>query len=58
VDAKILDLAVYDLILGMDWLEQPRPMTCDWLLKWNEFDYQGFRVRLQGIVPSEEKEVL
>jgi predicted aspartyl protease len=29
VDAKILDLAAYDLILGMDWLEQHRPMTCD-----------------------------
>jgi hypothetical protein len=29
VDAKILDLAAYYLILGMDWLEQHRPMTCD-----------------------------
>jgi hypothetical protein len=58
VDAKILDLAAYDLILGMDWLEQHRPMTCDWLLKWIEFDYQGSRVRLQGIVPSVETEVL
>jgi hypothetical protein len=53
VDAKILDLVTYDLILGMDWLEQHRPMTCDWLLKWIDFYYQGSKVGLQGIVPSE-----
>jgi hypothetical protein len=52
VDAKILGLATYDLILGMNWLEKYRSMTCDWLLKWIEFDYQGSKVRLQGIVPS------
>jgi hypothetical protein len=28
-------------------------MTCDWLLKWIELDYQGSKVRLQGIVPFE-----
>jgi hypothetical protein len=46
VDAKILDLVTYDLILGMDWLEQHRPMTCDWLLKWIDFYYQGSKVGL------------
>jgi hypothetical protein len=34
VNARILEFADYDLILGMDWLEQHSPMTCDWLLKW------------------------
>jgi hypothetical protein len=29
VDAKVLDLAGYDLILGMDWLKQHSSMTCD-----------------------------
>jgi hypothetical protein len=41
IDARVLDLAAYDLILGMDWLEQHRPMTCDWLMKWLEFEYKG-----------------
>jgi hypothetical protein len=52
VDARVLDIAAYDLILGMDWLELYRPMTCDWLLKWIQFEYQGSMVTLQGIVPS------
>jgi hypothetical protein len=47
-------LATYDLILGMDWLEHHRPMTCDWLLKWIEFEHQGTMVRLQGILPRED----
>jgi hypothetical protein len=53
VDAMVLDLTAYDLILGMNCLEQHRPMTYDWLMKWVEFDYQGSRVRLQGILPAQ-----
>jgi hypothetical protein len=34
VDAKIIDIRAYDLVIGMDWLEQFRPMMCDWLEKW------------------------
>jgi hypothetical protein len=52
VDARVLGMTAYDLILGMDWLEQHGPMTCDWLMKWVEFDYQGSIVRLQGILPT------
>jgi hypothetical protein len=48
-----LDFVSYDLILGMDWLEQHSPMTCDWLLKWIQFEYQGTLVKVQGILPSE-----
>jgi predicted aspartyl protease len=33
VNARVLNLAAYDLILGMDWLEQHNHMTCDWLKK-------------------------
>jgi hypothetical protein len=53
VDARVLDLAAYDMILGMNWLELYRPMTSDLLLNWIQFEYQGSRVTLQGIVPSE-----
>jgi hypothetical protein len=28
-------------------------MTCDWLLKWVEFDYHGTQVKLQGILPPD-----
>jgi hypothetical protein len=39
MDAKIIDIGAYDLFLGMDWLEQFSPMTCDWMTKWIEFKY-------------------
>ncbi|XP_073367614.1 uncharacterized protein [Aegilops tauschii subsp. strangulata] len=29
-DMKVLLLGTYDVILGMDWLEQHSPMTVDW----------------------------
>lgn len=29
VDAKVISLGAYDIILSMDWLEQHNPMTCD-----------------------------
>jgi hypothetical protein len=45
-DAKVLDMGAYDLVLGMDWLEQFRPMVCDWLHKWIEFTYNDATVRL------------
>lgn len=36
-DARVVNLAAYNLILGMDWLEQFSPMTCEWKKKWVEF---------------------
>jgi hypothetical protein len=50
VDAKIIDMGAYDLVLGMDWLERSRHMICDWLERWVQFEYQGKMVKLQGIV--------
>jgi predicted aspartyl protease len=29
VDAKVIEMGAYDLILGMDWLEMYKPMVCD-----------------------------
>jgi predicted aspartyl protease len=46
LDAKLLKIGAYDLVLGMDWLERFRPMTCDWLEKWIEFQYNGKLIRL------------
>ena len=36
-DMQILDMGGYDAVLGMDWLQQYRPMSCDWEAKWIEF---------------------
>jgi hypothetical protein len=41
MDAKVLDMGAYDLVLGMDWLEQFSPMNCAWLEKWIEFNYNN-----------------
>jgi hypothetical protein len=29
MDAKIIDMGAYNLVLDMDWLEQFSPMTCN-----------------------------
>ena len=36
---KILPLRCYDVILGIDWLEQHSPMKVNWKDKWLSFDY-------------------
>lgn len=51
-DFRLLPLGTYDVILGMDWLEQFSPMQIDWSHKWLEF-YQGKQmIKLQGLVPK------
>lgn len=47
-----MPLWCYDIILGIDWLEQHCPMNIHWLKKILSFQYQGRRVCLQGIKPS------
>jgi hypothetical protein len=51
----VIDMGAYDLVLGMDWLELYRPMVCDWLEKWIEFQMNSKTVRLQGIVSAQPK---
>jgi hypothetical protein len=53
----IIDMGAYDLVLGMDWLATFRPMMCDWLKKWIEFQHQGKVIQLQGIQYSQPKEL-
>lgn len=57
-DAKIIPLGAYDFILGMDWLEQHNPMTCDLQKKWLQFEYQGQMVKLQGVIPKKKNQLL
>jgi hypothetical protein len=51
-DFKLLPLDSYDLILGMDWLEDLSPMSIHWAAKWMEFVYKGKKVQLQGVTPK------
>lgn len=46
---KVMELRGYDLILGMDWLEQWGAMTCHWKNKWVQFQYKNERIKLQGV---------
>jgi hypothetical protein len=51
-DAKILPLAHYDLIVGMDWLMQHSPMQVDWAHKWLFIPFEGQSKLLQGDLTS------
>lgn len=57
MDAKIIDIGAYELVLGMDWLEMFSPMTCDWSAKWLEFTHHGFVIRLQGMLSAHCQEL-
>jgi hypothetical protein len=57
VNAKILAMGAYDLVLGMDWMEMHRPMICYWLEKWIDFPLNGSSFRLQGIYSSQSREL-
>jgi hypothetical protein len=52
MDANIIDIGAYDLVMGIDWFEQFSPMTCDWMTKWIEFTYNQKVITLQGIISS------
>lgn len=51
---RVLPMGGYDLVLGMDWLTQYSPTTCDWAAKWLQFSYQGSLIKLQGIQSSSD----
>ena len=54
---QVFPLGGYDIILGMDWLEQWGVMKCHWAEKWIQFDYNGQAVKLQGVLPSQKPEL-
>uniref|UniRef100_A0ACD5UZ83 Uncharacterized protein n=1 Tax=Avena sativa TaxID=4498 RepID=A0ACD5UZ83_AVESA len=43
---QVLDMGGYEAVLGMDWLQKFRPMNCDWVAKWLEFEHEGGLVKL------------
>jgi hypothetical protein len=47
--ARVLDIKCYDLILGMDWLEQHSPMWVDWKRKKLRFTHKQKRITLSGV---------
>ncbi|WVZ50251.1 LOW QUALITY PROTEIN: hypothetical protein U9M48_001525 [Paspalum notatum var. saurae] len=49
---KILELHHFDMIVGMDWLEQCSHMCVHWKQKWLDIPYQGATICMQGLVPS------
>jgi hypothetical protein len=46
---RVLPLAGYDIILGMDWLEQHSPMWVHWKRKKMRFSHLGKRITLTGV---------
>jgi len=50
-DLKVLPLSTFDLIIGMDWLEEHSRMQIHWLHKWIQFSHHGNTVCLQGTLP-------
>lgn len=54
---RVLELGGYDMILGMDWLEQWGEMTCQWKEKWVRYMYEGQLITLQGVPPVPVLEV-
>ena len=51
-DAKVLPLAHYDMVVGMDWLAQYSPIQVDWAHKWLVIPYEGAARALQGELHS------
>lgn len=49
MNLKLLPLQCYDIILGIDWLEQHSPMEVHWKLKWLSLDYLGSKIQLFGL---------
>lgn len=51
-DLRVLNLSCYDIVLGMDWLEDNSPIMHHWDKKKMSFLYQGHEITLQGVVPN------
>ena len=48
-DMKVLPLGCYDLIVGVDWLEEHNPMWVHWHKKWMKFTHDWCRITLRGV---------
>lgn len=53
-DMRVLDFGAYDVILGIDWLQQFSPMLCHSGLKTISFDNLGRNITLQGVLPKQQ----
>jgi predicted aspartyl protease len=51
ISARVPESQHYDIILGMDWLEQFSPMWVHWRKKKMRFGLKGKRIQLSGIKP-------
>jgi hypothetical protein len=51
-DLRVLALGCYDMVLGMDWLEEMGDMKVSWKRKTMQFQYKGQSVFLRGIPPT------
>lgn len=47
-DLKVLPLSSYDMIIGLDWLEQHSPMQVHWKHRWLTIPYEGSTAILGG----------
>lgn len=48
----MLELASYDKIVGLDWLEEFSPMKVHWKHMWMAIPYQGSTTILYGVLPD------
>jgi hypothetical protein len=51
-DLKVFPLSFYDMILGLDWLEQFSPMRVHWKQKWMTIPYNNSSITLFGSLPE------
>jgi hypothetical protein len=49
MEARVLDLKHYDMVLGIDWLEDHSPMWVDWKRKGMRFTHKQRRITLSGV---------
>ena len=48
-DLCILPLGCYDMVVGMDWLEECGSMWVDWAAKQLQFQHEGALITLAGV---------
>jgi hypothetical protein len=53
-NARVLPLKCFDMILGVDWLEDHSPTWIHWKKKIMRFPHQGRRIQLAGIRDSQQ----